>query len=63
MQLNAQANEVGADENMVNKGNSNEQQANVAIMIKEFKREMHTKKKVRKELIPPSKLQNKAQKT
>jgi hypothetical protein len=33
-------------------------------MIKEFKREMHTKKKqVRKELIPPSKLQNNAQKT
>jgi hypothetical protein len=31
MQLNAQANEVGADENIVNKGNSNEQQANVAL--------------------------------
>ncbi len=28
MQLNAQANEVGADENVVNKGNWNEQQAN-----------------------------------
>ncbi len=31
MQLNAQANEVDADENIVNKGNSNEQQANVAL--------------------------------